>query len=970
MQIVANAANAAIACGPLGSSFTATLTFTANYDGAWYGVVEDPGDGLYEISQVRRADGTEVASRNFWLRDRAIGESGSPIYGAKLHFFDVITTTGVQTYTITFEAKPTDVLAVLAFEGVVDDAVENDVRDGVTVVFSRAIDPATFTAGDLSLWKQGVHVSDLSAVTIMPADGTGTRFAIGNLSAICGDYGRYELTVQCAGIADTVGQLGTSGKSIAWTYSPSDAPYVASVDGVPSRRTKSVDLVLLTFSTPIDPTTITPNMLRLNGKEVGNGVTIEPLDDSGMRFAVSGLSAEQASDGEYTLTVDSSTLSGLGGKNGVDVYTATWTCDTAAPVLQSVSRSMEGITGNEFVITFSEPVARAAITLPRVVLRRDGNVVTLPSTASLRPVGSSGDDAFAAQYVLSGIDSVLTVDGKYELTFTSDGVTDEASNIAAGSMSTPTWNVDTTPPGQIPDFAISPDGGFADTDGITYTNVLTVSGTLPEVGLTAEIIAKYAGGGETILAVLATDAISSSRQFSHSITLSGSGNVTLVVRLTDADGNTSDTEKKVFVDGIALAVTLTGASEDQGVVTSTANLTFSDKVMDGDVTVGNFSLTRDGEVVALEGVSITKVDDTTFTLTGLDSLCAEDGAYALTFNGASVRKYSSGLMMGESLVMRWRYERPDRQPPTVKEVLFDGEAPHDAYSDVFSSVSVTFSETVNVPELIANGLIARAARIDLLDAAGIVTGCVAAVVGQPTYIWNAESNTLSWAINPNDVPVGMARLMLDAGLICDLSGNYLAADGYASTNGMRSYTASGVIIAQVNAYAMPMWYNGELYVGEKTADNKGKIRHYTADRLSWLYLQSESADIEIAAEGCQGASFALADMDGDGTEEIYVGTAGGDILKYPGGTVIVSLGAKRAMPYAYDMDGDGCDELVVGDMDGHIRIISRSHDDDNISTALLNDVNGAPLIVPNGRAAPVVADINHDGMPDILSTLS
>jgi hypothetical protein len=149
--------------------------------------------------------------------------------------------------------------------------------------------------------------------------------------------------------------------------------------------------------------------------------------------------------------------------------------------------------------------------------------------------------------------------------------------------------------------------------------------------------------------------------------------------------------------------------------------------MAADVTFDKFALTRDGEAVALEGVTFAKVDDTTFMLTGLDSLCSEDGVYVLTFNGAAVRKYTSGLLMGGSLVMRWRYENPDREPPTVTEVLFDGEAPHAAYTNVFSSVSVTFSEAVNVPELIANGLIGRAARIDLLDASGMVTGCVEVV---------------------------------------------------------------------------------------------------------------------------------------------------------------------------------------------------------------------------------------------------
>jgi len=112
---------------------------------------------------------------------------------------------------------------------------------------------------------------------------------------------------------------------------------------------------------------------------------------------------------------------------------------------------------------------------------------------------------------------------------------------------------------------------------------------------------------------------------------------------------------------------------------------------------------------------------------------------------------------------------------------------------------------------------------------------------------------------------------------------------------------------------------------------------------------------------------AFADMDGDGVAETYVGTATGDVLKYPGGTAIASLGVNRAMPYAYDIDGDGREELVAGGMDGRIRIISLDENSSTYSVTLISDVNGAPITVPNGRAAPIVSDINHDGVADIVS---
>ena len=411
--------------------------------------------------------------------------------------------------------------------------------------------------------KQGSYLNDLSALTITAADDSGTRFTIGNLSALCGGLGRYELTVQCAGIADTVGQLGTVGKSVAWTYATAEAPYVIGADGVPVRRVQSLDTISVTFSAPIKPETFTSAALRMNNVAVGSGVNIAALDASGTRFSVSGLSSAQTADGEYTLAVDATAVAGLDDTPGINIYTATWTRDTVAPVLQSLTHA-DGLNGNEFTLTFSEEVESESLTPNKATLKRNNSVVALPNNASLR---RTGDDA-SCQWVLSGIDSALAEDGTYELSFSSAGVTDEAGNVASGSKSV-SWTVDRTPPAQITDLAISPDGGFSNTDGITYTGALTVTGTLPEAGLVVEIIAKYVGSGETVLATMPSAGEDSlpAGAFSQDIVMPGTGNATLVVRLTDAAGNSSDSEKSVSVDGVAMTGTLTGASDDEGVVT-------------------------------------------------------------------------------------------------------------------------------------------------------------------------------------------------------------------------------------------------------------------------------------------------------------------------------------------------------------------------------------------------------------------
>ena len=224
----------------IGPEVTLQVTITPARSGWNYAELALSGLFRYEIAKIERADGSEVPLRNAWITDRSFRDGLTPLLVERLHVVDEFASNDAVSYTVTLVAKPTDGPEVVAFEGVADGAVENSPRNSVTVVFSTAVDPATFTADDLALMHQGSFVGDLSAITITAADETNTRFAIGNLSAACGEPGRNELVVQCAGIANLSGSLGTAGRSVAWTYSAAEAPYIIGVDGVPRRAVQSL----------------------------------------------------------------------------------------------------------------------------------------------------------------------------------------------------------------------------------------------------------------------------------------------------------------------------------------------------------------------------------------------------------------------------------------------------------------------------------------------------------------------------------------------------------------------------------------------------------------------------------------------------------------------------------------------------------------------------------------------------------
>ena len=609
-------------------------------------------------------------------------------------------------------------------------------------------------------------------------------------------------------------------------------------------------------------------------------------------------------------------------------------------------------------VTFSCPIEAASFAIDAISLTCQGERVDDLSALEISPVEGSGGTTFR----LSGLAALQRQVGRYVLVVQAAKVrsVEGVAGIDGRSLSWGFIGTDAPANLSLADISVTPCGEtVSGVINLSERNV-TIAGRASEPGLAVKAVATQ---GESSEKSLGAAVVGDDRRFAIDATLPGGGAMHIRLDCSDAFGNVQSETIEVLLDVQPLFAEFSGAPSPDEVVDS-VTLAFSAPVRPETVSAAILSLERDGVAVSLTGVTVGQVSDTHYTVSGLESVASTTGDYRLRADLSGVRKATSRKAGSGYASLFWRYVNPDREPPTVTSVLFDGEAPHGAYTNgmVFSSVSVTFSEPVNVPELIASGLIGRAARIDLLDRSSVATGSVVAVSSQT---WNAESNTLSWRIDPSAVPAGRARLILDAGLIADLAGNPLSADGYAVANGLRAYALSDSPLAQVNAFAMPMWFDGELYVGEKTEDNKGKIRHYAANG-AWSYLQSDGADIEVPAQGCQGASVAFADMDGDSDVETYVGTATGDVLRYPGGETIASLGVSRAMPFGYDLDGDGRDELVVGSMDGRIRVLSLDTNG-TYGVTLLTDAGGSPLVVPNSRSAPVVADINNDGLADIVS---
>lgn len=192
-----------------------TLSITPSETGWAYGSVSDPTYGAAEIvGVVRDSDGQSLSLRNFWQTDRTLRDGKDPLYENRIHFADEFTSTTAETYTLTFEPLPDEVLAVQSIDGVPDTLATTHV-ESLSVSFNKTIDSETFTSDDLTCTVQGKK-QDTSLISISTDDDQTFTLDFTALNDSAGN-GYYTLTVQTAAITDSEGYSGSTGKTVGWT---------------------------------------------------------------------------------------------------------------------------------------------------------------------------------------------------------------------------------------------------------------------------------------------------------------------------------------------------------------------------------------------------------------------------------------------------------------------------------------------------------------------------------------------------------------------------------------------------------------------------------------------------------------------------------------------------------------------------------------------------------------------------------
>lgn len=188
------------------------LNVKASTAGWNYGSLLDPTYGKQKLVKVTRADGTEVNVDNIWQTDRTLRDGKDWLYENRLHFIGNMSTEG-ETFHLTFEPKPEVELQVEGYAGIPEEGtVQKEQLTEVTVKFNKPIKAETFTTEDITLNCQGI-AQDATQIVIEPLNEQEYKLKLNEVTLL---DGYYVLTVQTAGIEDTEGFNGSTGKQATW----------------------------------------------------------------------------------------------------------------------------------------------------------------------------------------------------------------------------------------------------------------------------------------------------------------------------------------------------------------------------------------------------------------------------------------------------------------------------------------------------------------------------------------------------------------------------------------------------------------------------------------------------------------------------------------------------------------------------------------------------------------------------------
>lgn len=633
-----------------GPSFTNILTVTASDTGWNYIQLNDPGQNRYELVSITRQDGQQIPLDNGWLTFVTLPVSQSPVYENKFHFVDNFPSLTPVTYTVVWKPGNINAPKIDKIEGAPEQAAITPVEK-LTVIFDKSIDASTFTWEDLSLTFQGGDNLINNTVVISQIDSV--TFEV-NIASLTTGNGFYNFTAQAAEVSDLFGIKGRTGLNTTWSQFLT-VPTVQAFLGLPEgNKAKAFDTLQVLFNLPIDETTLTPQRFKISllGDTLAGVVNIDSVRSDKKLFYLSGLGTILTQSGVYSLTVDLPNIKSVNDNYGMNPQSVNLIVDNQGPQLLTMTKSNEGGLDNQHIthiaMTFDENVR--GFNTSYIELMRNGERI-FPSIDKLSNTDLS-------HWKLGELGMLTYPEGDYTLTVNLVGLKDEIGNTSSGSKVF-SWTVNRSVMTSIANLTVSPDLGYSNTDGITSGQTMQLAFDLSD---STSQLAIYQSdlSGEVLLH---SDSNLVAGAFNLPVTLKAGGNITLKVVATGANGISATATKSLFIDQSPLVAHWQLASgQEFSQQPDSVKLIFSAKLLNDADLLNALQFSRNNVQTATTGITVQKLSDTLYLLSGLRQIAATSGNYALTLNTADFNKYRSGMAGTGMVTTSWTVKLPNHAP--------------------------------------------------------------------------------------------------------------------------------------------------------------------------------------------------------------------------------------------------------------------------------------------------------------------
>lgn len=434
----------------------------------------------------------------------------------------------------------------------------------------------------------------------------------------------------------------------------------------PDPRATAVASINVSFTAPIDISTLSAADLSLTldgGTNLLGDATLPfPITVSlvsGSTYKINGLAPYTNVSGTYHLTIAAAGIQDSGGSSGDGSAATSWTLNTAVPkvaFITPVSPNTRETPVDAIDVTFSKPIALSSFTTADLSLKLNGGPNLLTGAETISSIGSPYGTG--TTYRIAGVAGLTNLDGKYTFTVNAAGVTDVVSGVAGSGAASTTWTLKRVPP-KVSAFApISPNPTNVPLDTLSVTFSEPID---PATFDLADLALKR---GSTVVPFTGTEKLTQMGETTWEISgLAGltnlDGKYTLTVRtvgLTDAFGIAGTTFKSVSWTEDFTAPTVASFSK-LGTARNTSvdfiDIKFSEKLDLATLDLSDLLLTRNGGPNLLTGsVSIAYVSGSTYRLSGLIGLTAEQGQYVLTADPAGVKDPAGNTGAG-SKTLSW-----------------------------------------------------------------------------------------------------------------------------------------------------------------------------------------------------------------------------------------------------------------------------------------------------------------------------